>query len=87
MTMLEKIEQVLRISLHLATEREREAAKRAARAVLECLLSPDEEMIEAGLSCTTTYESDGEVTYYRPGNCFTAMIQSILNQGNDGENT
>lgn len=45
---LERAAQAIRITLHLATNSEREAADRAARAALEAMREPSEAMVLAG---------------------------------------
>lgn len=48
--MMERVAQVLRISLHLASAREREAAERAARAVLQAIREPTDAMVSEAIA-------------------------------------
>lgn len=71
MTPLERAAQAIRITLHLATAQEREAADRAARAVLTAIREPSDLM------------GNGLPEGYRPGShsatqIWRAMIDAAL---------
>lgn len=80
MSPLENAAQAIRIAMHCATKREREAADRAARAVLQAIREPGIDIYQAGFDAEVAANPHKTQPHHVVPAVWRAMIDKILGE-------